>query len=90
MSAEPNPVVQNIISELAELPDEKIVEVLDYVRFLRVQYGIKAKRYAPRTLNEERLAELYAENADEDMQLAEAGIGDYDAMLKREDANAEG
>lgn len=90
MSAKAENAVQTIVAELAELPDEKIVEVLDFVRFLRVRYGMSAKRYAPRDLKEERLAELYAESADEDMQLAEAGIQEYADGLKREDANAEG
>ncbi len=90
MSAEANVVVQTIVSELAELPDEKIVEVLDFVRFLRVRYRINAKRYAPRTVNEEQWARLYAESAEEDVQLAEAGIADYDARLKQEDADAKG
>lgn len=90
MGAELNVVVQTIVSELAELPDEKIVEVLDFVRFLRVRYTMHMKRYAPRTVNEERWAQLYAESADQDIELAEQGLNDYVAALNREDANAEG
>lgn len=90
MSADANVVVQTIVSELAGLPDEKIVEVLDFVRFLRVRYHIRGKRYAPRTVNEEEWARLYAESAEEDAQLAEAGIADYAASLKQEDADAKG
>ncbi|TAH53798.1 MAG: DUF2281 domain-containing protein [Chloroflexota bacterium] len=90
MSTDAENVVQTIISELTELPDEKVIEVLDFVRFLRVRHGTKVKRHTPRTLNEARLAELYAESADEELQLAEEGIEDYDAALKREDAHAEG
>lgn len=90
MSANANVVVQAIVSELTELPDEKIVEVLDFVRFLRVRYGVKIKRHTARMFNEERLAQLYAESADEDAQLAETGITEYADGLKREDANAEG
>jgi hypothetical protein len=89
MTTETNVIVQAIVSELAELPDEKIVEVLDFVRFLRVRYHVNAKRYAPRLLNEEHWAQLYAESAEEDSELSEAGIADYDAMLKREDADGE-
>ena len=90
MSANADIVVQTIVSELAELPDEKIVEVLDFVRFLRVRYGIQAKRHAPRTWSEERLAQLYAESAEEDFELAEAGIEEYAAGLEREDDDAKG
>lgn len=90
MISEPNMIVRTIVAELEDLPDEKIVEVLDFVRFLRVRYGINGKRYAPRVLNKERLAQLYAESADEDVQLAETGITDYAEGLKREDSNAEG
>src|SRR5689334_18322838 len=90
MSAESAVVVQTILSELEELPDEKLAEVLDFVRFLRVRYQINAKRYAPRVVNEQRWAELYAESAQEDSELAEAGIKEYDTMLKSEDTNAKG
>ena len=87
MLREPNIIVQTIVAELGELPDEKIVEVLDFVRFLRVRYGVNGKRHAPRVLNEERWAQLYAESAEEEMQLAEAGMGDYAEGLKRGDFN---
>jgi hypothetical protein len=87
MSAEPNPIVQSIVTELAELPDEKVIEVLDFVRFLRVRYSTNAKRYAPREIDEERWAQLYAESAEEDIQLAEEGMGEYESSLKREDAS---
>lgn len=90
MSAEVNVVVQAIVSELAELPDEKVVEVLDFVRFLRVRYSTNAKRYAPRVVNEEQWAKLYAESAGEDALLAEAGLNDYAAGLKREDLYGKG
>ncbi|OQY84993.1 MAG: hypothetical protein B6D41_14865 [Chloroflexi bacterium UTCFX4] len=90
MISEPNMIVRTIVAELEDLPDEKIVEVLDFVRFLRVRYGINGKRYAPRVLDKERLAQLYAESADEDVQLAETGMTDYAEGLKREDFNAEG
>lgn len=90
MNAESSVVVEIIVSELAELPDEKIVEVLDFVRFLRVRYGATAKRYAPRVVNEERWAQLYDESAEEDIELAEAGLTDYAVSLKHEDESAEG
>ncbi|MCC7164340.1 MAG: hypothetical protein IT331_17740 [Anaerolineae bacterium] len=85
MSAEANVVVQAIVSELANLPDEKIVEVLDFVRFLRVRYSTNIKRYAPRVVNEEQWTELYTDSAEEDILLAEAGLEDYAAGLARED-----
>lgn len=90
MSVEATVVVQTIVSELADLPDEKIVEVLDFVRFLRVRYSTNIKRYAPRVVNEEQWTYLYAESAEEDVRLAEAGLDDYAAGLKREDMDAKG
>ena len=88
MSVDSNVIVQTIVSELEDLPDDKIAQVLDFVRFLRVRYQINAKRYAPRMVNEEQWAMLYADSADQDIQLAEAGMAEYDANLKQEDANA--
>ncbi len=39
----------------------------------------------PAQIDEAQIAALYAEFADEDRQLAEEGIADYDASLRAED-----
>lgn len=84
-------IVREIVSEVEKLPDEKIVEVLDFVRFLktRIEYH-QPKRHNHRVFDEARAAKLYAEAADEDRQLAESGMSDYIASLKSEDVDAKG
>ena len=82
-------VLREIASEVEKLPDEKIIEVLDFVRFLkvRVEYG-QPKHYARRIFDEANVAKLYAAGAEEDHQLAESGISDYRTGLKSEDDDA--
>ena len=88
MTEQSTTTVREIVTELENLPDEKIIEVLDFVRFLRWQIEpARAKRYAPRALNEEQLTQLYAESAEDDQQLAEMGMSDYAVSLKTEDAD---
>lgn len=83
MTIQTEGVVREIIGELEQLPDDKVIEVLDFVRFLRTQYETKPlRRRSQHTLKEEELARLYAESADEDRELAEAGLSDYSASLK--------
>ncbi len=75
-------IVCEIVTEIEKLPDKKIVEVMDFVRFLRTQSDSdRTKRHSPRTLNETRLAQLYADSSDEDQQLAEIGMSNYAATL---------
>ncbi len=91
MTEQRTAVVHEIVTELERLPDEKIVEVLDFVRFLREQFESgRPKHYAPRILNEAKWAELYADSAEEDQGLAETGLSDYAASLKTEDSDAKG
>jgi len=84
-------VVHEIVTELKGLSDEKVVEVLDFVRFLNTRSSGSSFKHAPRrVLDEAQLVRLYAECAEEDRQLAEMGMADYAAALKSEDANAKG
>jgi len=84
-------IVREIVTEIEKLPDDKIVEVMDFVRFLRTQSDSdRTKRHSPRALNETRLAQLYAESSEEDQQLAETGVSDFAASLTGEDSSAKG
>ncbi len=84
-------VVRAIVSELEHLPDEKIVEVLDFARFLRTNLPYPHSKYpAQQVLDETRAAQLYAEAASDDLELAESGLRDYSAALEDEDADAKG
>ncbi len=88
MSEQSTLVMREIVSELRALPDEKIVEVLDFVQFLRARQ--KPKRYAPRVVDEAQWAKLFAESAEEDGELAEMGLDDYLNSLVQEDSNEKG
>jgi hypothetical protein len=82
-------VINVIVSELETLPNERIGEVLDFVRFLKWQSEPdQLKRYSQRAFSEEQLARLYGNSADEDVQLAEFGMSDYAAQLTTEDDDA--
>ena len=82
-------IAREIAREVEKLPDEKIVEVLDFVRFLktRIEYH-QPKRHSHRLFDEADAAKLYAEAGEEDRQLAESGFSDYASSLKSEDDDA--
>ena len=82
-------VVRAIVSELEHLPDAKIIEVLDFARFLRTNLlYAQPQRTVHRILDETQVAALYAEAASDDLELAESGLGDYRTALRDEDADA--
>ncbi|MBI4789054.1 MAG: hypothetical protein HY782_18640 [Chloroflexi bacterium] len=84
-------VLREIVTEVEKLPDDKAVEVLDFVRFLRSRpEQIYSNRSSKRVFDEAKATELYAEAANEDRQLAESGISDYASSLNSEDADAKG
>ena len=56
-------------------------QVAEYLSFLRFRSRVKRKT----PINEKRLAELYAEFSNDDRQLAEEGIEDYNNDLLDED-----
>ncbi len=91
MTDQSTTLVREIVTELEKLSDEKIVEVLDFVRFLRLRSEYKRiKRSSYRIFDETKAARLYAESAEEDRELAETGISDYASSLNAEDADAKG
>jgi hypothetical protein len=72
---------EQIGQELAELTELELRHVADYVAFLKTHSG-PATESMP---DEATLRALYAEFADEDRSLAEAGMGDYSEGLSHED-----
>jgi hypothetical protein len=90
MTEQAKAIVREIVNELESLPDGKIIEVLDFARFLRRQPEYRGKYHKSRVLNETRLAQLYGESAEEDKQISELGMSDYATALKSEDSNAKG
>lgn len=67
-----------VTHEVATLGENELQAVAEYVAFLKFR--------ARTSLDEARLAALYSEFEQEDHELANAGIEDYDHALVREDA----
>ena len=73
---------EQVVTELAELNDEQLQEVAEFLEFLK----FRERRKFETQLDDVNLEALYAEFADEDRELAEAGLSEYAANLEREDA----
>jgi DNA-binding GntR family transcriptional regulator len=72
---------EHVIQELKGLSDADLAQVAEFLAFLR----FRARRHATPSLDETQLAALYAEFAEEDHALAEEGMSDYAAGLRKED-----
>ena len=63
------------------LSESELHQVAEYLSFLKFRSRSRKKVF----IDERKLAELYAEFSDEDRQLAEEGIDDYNNHLLAED-----
>lgn len=63
------------------LTKEQLQQVNDFINFLKFQ-----AHSANLKIDEKQIAELYQEFAEEDRQLAEQGINEYQEMLSFEDS----
>ncbi len=74
---------QEVLSTLEALDSSELEQVAQFVRFLTFR-----RRVRPFALNldDEKLAAIYGEAATEDRTLAEAGLGDYQTALLKEDS----
>lgn len=70
---------ETVLGELGTLDEHQLSQVADYVSFL------KLRSHRSPGPSDAELAELYAEGAEEDHTLAEAGMDDYATGLARED-----
>lgn len=78
----PMPInAEAIKQDLDRLTDNQLQEVADFIAFLK----FRNQRRHPVVLEPMQLANLFAEFADEDRALAEAGMSDYAVMLHQED-----
>ena len=73
---------EQVKQDLERLDEGGLRDVADFVAFLQ----FRTRRQSTPVWDETKMAELYAECADEDRELAEAGMSDYAAGLAREDA----
>ncbi|MCX7014164.1 MAG: hypothetical protein NTW86_16710 [Candidatus Sumerlaeota bacterium] len=75
-------VKEQVIHELATLTDAELVEVAEFLAFLRFRDRLQS---AP-DLDEAKLAAQYAAFGEADQALAEEGIAEYERGLRQEDA----
>ena len=73
---------EHVAQELDALGAAELQQVADYLSFLKFQSRARSRP----VWDEEKMAALYAEFAQEDRELAEAGMEDYARGLAREDA----
>lgn len=71
---------ETLKQELDRLTNEQLQQVADFIAFLK--FRDKRRHLA---LHPSQLTALATEFAEEDRALAEAGMGDYAAMLHQED-----
>ena len=70
-----------LTQQLDCLTKEQLQQVNDFINFLKFQaHSTNLK------IDEKQIAELYQEFAEEDRQLAEQGINEYQEMLSFEDS----
>ena len=67
--------------DLDGLTPNQLQQVADFVAFLK----FRSQRHRRAILDPTQLAALFAEFAEEDRDLADAGMGDYAVMLQQED-----
>jgi len=76
---------ESLKQELDYFNDEQLKQVADFIAFIKFQ-----TRFSQQTTDISQFANLYQEFAQEDSQLAEAGISEYAELLNREDKNESG
>lgn len=71
-----------LVTSLAELNETQLQTVAEFLEFLK----FREQRKSEPQIDDAALEALYGEFADEDRELAEVGLDQYAANLKREDA----
>ena len=73
-------VREHLVREIGRFDEKQLYEIEEYVAFLKFR-----SRFMSPSFNEEQMAQLYGEFAEEDRNLAEEGITDCINSLTRED-----
>ena len=76
---------ESLKQELDYFNDEQLKQVADFIAFIKFQ-----TRFSQQTTDVSQFADLYQEFAQEDSELAEAGISEYAELLNSEDKNESG
>lgn len=71
---------EDIKRDIDCLNDQQLKQIADFIAFIKFQ-----TRFSQQTANISQFANLYQEFAEEDRQLAEAGISEYASLLNSED-----
>lgn len=71
---------EKINQQLEQLTEEQLTQVSEFIAFLK----FREKLINP-MIDTEKIAQLYQEFAEEDSQLAEQGMNEYNDLLKQED-----
>ena len=84
------PVSTEVLKQdLDRLTNSQLQQVADFIAFLKFREcsdnRLRQRRHVPVILAPSQMANLFAEFADEDRALANAGMSDYDAILQWED-----
>ena len=74
-------VKEEVARQLEGFSEAELAELVQYLAFLRYK-----SRITPHDYDEQQLAALYGEFAEEDRALAEEGIAGYASALAKEDA----
>ena len=77
-------VSERIVRDLQGLSEAKQQQVADFAAFLKRQERIDELAMLE-AIDDDTLAKLYAESAEEDRAMAEEGMADYARGLERED-----
>lgn len=72
---------EHVTRTIDSLSEPELRQVAEYLSFLRFRSRVQRKT----SIDEKRLAELYSEFSNEDRELAEEGIDDYNNDLLAED-----
>lgn len=86
----PMPLSTEVLKQdLDGLTQNQLQQVADFIAFLKFREcsdnRLRQRHHSPVMLDSTQMANLFAELADEDRALANAGMSDYDAILQRED-----
>jgi hypothetical protein len=76
---------ESLKQELDYFNDQQLKQVADFIAFIKFQ-----TRFSQQTTDVSQFANLYQEFAQEDRELAEAGISEYTELLNSEDKNESG
>jgi hypothetical protein len=75
-------IKSQLVQELDNLSEEELGQLAEYMIFLKFRSKIKPVE----KIEDSVLAEMYAEFAEEDKELAELGMPDYARGLEKEDS----